>query len=78
MSHHLLARDCTKMALSDLSGRRRTMGLKPAARMWAFDTSARSLYHLATQLELPLPEYGEIAYKKECSDVRFTIWIKEQ
>ena len=46
--------------------------------MWAFVALARSPYHSATRLVLPLLEYGEIACEKECGDVRFTIWIKEQ
>ena len=78
LHHHLSTRDCTKMALSDLFGRRQTMGSKPVARMWAFVALARSPYHSATRLVLPLLEYGEIACEKECGDVRFTIWIKEQ
>jgi len=78
VSHHLSARDCAKMVLADLFSRRQVMGLKPAPRMWAFVSLARSLYHLATQLVLPLPEYKDEACKKDYDDIRFTIWINKQ
>ena len=46
-SHHLSAKDSTKMALAWLSSNRWITGSKPVARMKAFVSSIKTLYHEA-------------------------------
>ena len=64
MFHHLLAKDYTKIALADLSGIKQMIDSKPAAQMWAYVSTIRTLYHAAIWLVIPLPENGGKVYKR--------------
>ena len=64
MSHHLLAKVYTKMALVDLTSSKGIIGSNPVAQMWALVSTVRTLYHVATWLVLPLPKNGGKVYKK--------------
>ena len=64
VSHHILAKVYTEIALADLSGNRQMIGSKPAAQMWPRVSLVRMLYHTNTRLVLPLPESKVETYKK--------------
>ena len=78
MSHHLLAKACTRMALADLFGNKQMIGSKPVAHMWPMVSSVRVLYHTVTRLVLPLPKKGAKIYKQKGkkNDVRFIMRCK--
>ena len=77
MSHHLLASDCTKMALAELNWSKQKIGLKSVACTKAFVSSAKAQYQVEMWLVPPLLEKGGKTCKnmKEGHDNYF--WIRK-
>ena len=71
VSHYLSTKVCTRLALANLSNSKWIIGSKPTARIWALVSTVRKLYHVVTQLVLPLLENGEKVYKRMKKGVRF-------
>ena len=78
VSHHLLTKVCTQMALVDLSISKRMISLKSAARMLALVSVVRTLYHATTLLVLPQHKNGGEIYERMKRRCYICIWMRNK